>query len=271
MPCKIEYEHDDSPDRQVREKIEKWANYNRFKHIKVTPQAQIIIEDQLVKLSSKAWQHNDNGNPHIPFEIIYVRNLEFTCAFHDADMLYSSFPRIVENSLLFSVGKMPPGVTDLSFIGELTRDEVELKNVLITSNRGLVTLKGCPQWANSVEISRNADLTNLTGITKHIDAELTISMNPKLTSFHNIHQHIKFIGSHLIIDGCVQRDILGLLLIDGLESILLDHNDGRSPSEDLRRSINILNKYLKEPPSSHRLLDCYEEMLEVGLSKYARI
>lgn len=271
MPCKIEYEHGDSPDQQVREKIEKWANYNRFKHIKVTSQAQIIIEDQLVKLSSRAWQHGDNGKPCIPFEIIYVRDLEYTCVFQDADMLYSSFPDIVENSLLFSVGKMPPGVTDLSFISEHTRNEVYLEKLLITSNRGLVTLTGCPQHVNSVEISRNADLTNLNGITKHIDAELTISMNPKLTSFHNIHQHIKTIGSHLIIDGCVQRDILGLLLIEGLESILLDHNDGRSPSDELRSSITILNKYLKEPPSSHRLFDCYEEMLEVGLSKYARI
>ncbi len=273
MSCTISYEHPSLPDPEIRSKIEDWANYNRFKNIRITKDSEIIIEDQHVSLSSRSWQPDERGIHRIPFKIIFTRDLQFTCAYSDADALFESFPKTIDNSLLFSVGKMPLGVTDLSFMADAA-DVIELKRVVITSNRGLTSLVGCPQDAEVVEISRNVDMTGLKGITKNVGSELTISMNPKITSFHNIHKHVSRIGfgdGQLILDGCVQRDILGLLLIPGLASILIDNNGGRSPSDDLRKSVNIINTYLKQKQSSHRLFDCYEEMLEIGLDQYARI
>lgn len=271
MASHIEYLHDTLPDEQTRKEIEKWVTSNRFQNVKVTEDAHVEISDVKVKIVSRTATPDESGISRIPFVIDSAVNVQFTCVLDNADALRSSFPKKISRQLLFSMGKMPEGVTDLSFFGHYNTHESVFNHVAITSNRGLTELTGCPQHVDNLEISRNADLTSLKGITRDVGGELTISMNPKLVSFHNIHQHIKSVGSHIIIDGCVQRDMLGLLMLEGLDNILIDHNDGRSPNADLKKAIAILNRFLKTPPSADRLLDCYEEMIEVGLSQYARL
>jgi hypothetical protein len=51
------------------------------------------------------------------------------------------------------------------------------------------------------------------------------------------------------------------MLIDGLRSVTMDNKE----VED------IINKYLNEPMSKQRMIDCQNELIDAGFEEYAQL
>ena len=69
--------------------------------------------------------------------------------------------------------------------------------------------------------------------------------------------------ANFTLGGCagIKSHILGLLLIDGCKEVEMDNKDIEK----------IMNKYLKQPFTPHRLYDCQDELIEAGFEEYAQL
>ena len=261
----ITYEKDDVFGPEQKKQLEEWASMNRIKQIEVNELGELLIRDSRMLLTYKTWV-KDNGTYKIPFKIAQAKNLSITSIQDNIENFKECFPKSILGDIMVAAGKMPAGLTDLSF---LSWNDTFPSDVVITANKGLLSLNGCPQEVENLEISRNGDLASLSGISNTIGTSLTIVVNPKITSLHNIHKHIKHV-ERIVIDGCIQSNILGLLMIDGLIEVGLDHA-GRGASTQLRDAIKCINKYLESDVNTTSMIECHEELLELGLKQYARL
>lgn len=122
----------------------------------------------------------------------------------------------------------------------------------------LASLKGAPKKVRDGFNCSSNVLTSLEGITPQIGGELVCDDN-NLTSLHNIHMQIKHIG----IEARFRRNplkshVLGLLLIDGLESVLMDN----------KKVQDIINKHLN---GDRGTLACQEDLIEAGFEDFAQL
>ena len=65
----------------------------------------------------------------------------------------------------------------------------------------------------------------------------------------------------------IKSHILGVLLIRGVTELQISKAED---DNDLIEAVKIINKWLKEPISKKRLLDCQEEMIEAGYEEFAQ-
>lgn len=91
----------------------------------------------------------------------------------------------------------------------------------------------------------------------------------KLTSYHNIHHYIKYVGGGSEMGFEVSCDLvpnmLGLFFIKGIKSILID--GGRNKEiEDLHRVEEIFNQYLPH----NDVHSCQEALIDAGYPEVAR-
>lgn len=101
----------------------------------------------------------------------------------------------------------------------------------------------------------NARLTSFTGFPHKITGSLYL-YDSHIYSLHNIHKTVKFIGERFASNDSV-TDILGLLLIGGLQSVQLDVG----PIDD------IMNKYV----GTGDILAAQDELIDAGLKAQARL
>jgi hypothetical protein len=127
----------------------------------------------------------------------------------------------------------------------------------------LTSLKGSPKKVNN---NYNADycekLSSIEGVTSDIDGYFSVSFCKSLTSFKDIHKHIKRINGDIYADGSgVKSHILGVMLIEGCQKLVIDDHGVR----------DIVNKWLREPMSKQRMINCQSELIEAGFEEYAQL
>lgn len=128
----------------------------------------------------------------------------------------------------------------------------------------LKSLVGGPEYVGAEFYCFNNHLTSLEGVPSYIGGEF-MCHNNNLTSLHNIHKQIKHIG--VVADfqqNPIKSCVLGLLLIEGLEQVLIDDDSwmGEEPLQD------ILNRHLD---NGKDVFACQEELIEAGFDEYAQL
>lgn len=101
-------------------------------------------------------------------------------------------------------------------------------------------------------------LTSLEGAPSSIGGDFSC-YNNNLTSLHNIHKQIKYIGGYADFErNPITSHVLGLLLIDGLMKVFLDN----------KKVEEIINKHLA---GDRDVFACQEELIENGFDEYAQL
>lgn len=89
----------------------------------------------------------------------------------------------------------------------------------------------------------------------------------EVKGLHNIHKHIKRIGGAIWFSGSpITKQILGLLLIDGLKMIVVSGLTG-----ELLRACEIVNKYLPNQRGMAAVDECQNELIEAELCYFAEL
>lgn len=185
--------------------------------------------------------------------------------------------RVVRLAYIKGVNMLPPSLT--------TADDV---NSYSAQSMGLTNLKGAPHvikgdaWfgANHLKnlsgtlhevhgdlnLNRNS-LTSLEGDVHSIDT-LNASYN-NLKSLKGIHKVFKHV-SHLIVDhNPIKSHVLGVLLIPGLEDVVF--NIDGFQEDPLYKAEKIINRYLPNTHGMAAVLECQDEMIDVGLEELAQL
>lgn len=105
-------------------------------------------------------------------------------------------------------------------------------------------------------------ITSLEGAPEYIGQTLWLDQCPELTSLHNIHKYIKYIGQDISLaeKTVVKSNVLGLLLIKGLKSVKLDSS--------LSKVAEIINKHLE---GERDFVACQDELIDAGFEPFARL
>ena len=131
----------------------------------------------------------------------------------------------------------------------------------------LESLVGSPKYIKgTLHLTGCNRLKSLDGITPHICGNLDLGSSYSQSQFvtlKDIHKHIKKMDGNysVIYAGKLASHVLGVLLIDGCKRLLFDNLD----------VCKIINKYLNEPFTPHRLYDCQDELIEAGFEEYAQL
>lgn len=140
-----------------------------------------------------------------------------------------------------------------------------------SANR-LTSLKGAPKTVGKMFSCAENLLTSLEGAPREIGGMFYCSNNTP-SVLHNIHKYVKVLfRGHIEIGANVDSRILGLLYIKNLQVVsintfgLLGHMS--KGSDDLVAAVGIVNKHLKGDRNIHT---CQEELIEAGLSRFARL
>jgi hypothetical protein len=179
------------------------------------------------------------------------------------------------------------GLTSLKGLPSIIDSSLDISNNLFQN------LKGCTQDVGDLNISSNNNLISLAGIPKHLRQGLSMGDTPNLkslefmpltvgkgcsmsnnrilgenkniTSFEGVgRKFLTKVPDFLITPDCLTSNILGILLIDGLEQ-------GRVSTygiPNLRNALKIIDKHLK---GDKDILECQEELIEAGFKEYAKL
>ncbi|MEM2159531.1 MAG: hypothetical protein QXN55_01100 [Candidatus Nitrosotenuis sp.] len=142
------------------------------------------------------------------------------------------------------------------------RLDTSRKLTLNTAN--LRTLRGVPESSifGALIIASN-ELEELDYLPSAM-ASLNIMDCPKITSLHNIHTKIKSMKL-IFVNKEISNSILGLVLIKDISNILSNSADKDSKLNKARRILN--DCFLRKKD----LLECKAELIENGLSEYAKL
>lgn len=108
----------------------------------------------------------------------------------------------------------------------------------------------------------SSTVTSLEGAPRHIGGSLHCG-NTELTSLHNIHKHIDLIGGELYLPITIASHVLGVMKIKELQRIIIVDNQAKQTPLEV-----IINKHLQGDRNIH---DCQEELLEAGLTEFAKL
>ena len=148
------------------------------------------------------------------------------------------------------------------------------------SKNNLNSLQGCPQIIHDFFRCNKNRLRNFIGGPVSVSGFLSCSSNPlesfegapteigrhlicqrtDLKNLKDIHKHIRRIGGGAadFTFNSINSHVVGLLLIDGLNRVLLDN----------KKVEEIINKHLS---NGRDVLACIEELEEAGFSQFAKI
>ena len=128
----------------------------------------------------------------------------------------------------------------------------------------LKSLVGGPEYVGAEFYCFNNHLTSLEGVPSYIGGEFACHNN-NLTSLHNIHKQIKHIGGVADFqDNPITACVLGLLLIEGLEQVLIEDFSGMA-DESIQ---DILNRHLE---GDRDIFACQEDLIEAGYEAFAKL
>lgn len=193
----------------------------------------------------------------------------------------------------------PDGIIDVD--GEVRLDQMRMPKLpgpvkfgtvagdFICSSTGLTTLLGVPQHVGTSEFGGDfmcdynditsleygprtcggsysctgcESLENLNHMSEKIGGSIFAQNLPKVKSLQGIHKIVKHCGGVFDLSGTkLESNVLGLLMIKGLESVKMDANQSQIA--------DILNKHLKQPDRNAH--ECQEELIDAGFAAFAKL
>lgn len=191
----------------------------------------------------------------------------------------------------------PDGFIDVD--GEVRLDQMRMPKLpgpvkfgtvtgdFICSSTGLTQLNGCPQHVGTSEFGGDFmcdynEITSLEGgpktvggsyscagcdnldslqhLAEKIGGSIFAQQLPKLKSLQGIHKIVRQCSGVFDLTGTkLESNVLGLLMIKGLESVKMDNS----------QVAEILNKHLKQPDRNAH--ECQEELIDAGLAAFAKL
>ena len=128
-------------------------------------------------------------------------------------------------------------------------------------NNQLTSLEFCPKEVSGDFWCSYNQLTSLEFCPEKVGGEFWCSDN-QLTSLADIHKRLKKMSGIFYADGNpIKSNVIGLMLVAGCKKVSLDNKEVQ----------NIMNKHLKSPFGSRRVLECQSEMLEADLGEWAEL
>lgn len=120
-------------------------------------------------------------------------------------------------------------------------------------------------YTSAFDSAYDINIDSLEGIPRHIaGGSFNLLHFPKL-SLHNVHKHIDFF-ERLSIPSSYKGPLLGILRIKDLRNTknqLDSHSNTRT-----KAACEIINKHLN---SGKDILDCQEDLIDAGLTEYAKL
>lgn len=136
---------------------------------------------------------------------------------------------------------------------------------IMCAHNYLTSLKGCPSRIEKDFYCDNNELTSLEFAPSYVVGDF-YAYNNKITSLHNIHKQIKHIGGFLSLENNpIKSHVLGVLLIDGLQNILMYHQSNDRLNDTVAK---ILRKHLQ---GDRDIFACQEELIENGFEDFAQL
>ena len=125
-----------------------------------------------------------------------------------------------------------------------------------------------PGMQTSFGCSSNEQLTSLKGIPEYLEGGADFRGCTSLTSISGLGSHLKHC-EELNFAGCpIKSGVLSLFKIKGLTKVtFVEPGDSTPLDEDLTKVEEIVNKHL----ASGDAMECQDELLDVGLSEYAKL
>jgi hypothetical protein len=152
-----------------------------------------------------------------------------------------------------------PRLRSLEGLPKSMKQSLTLKNLILPD------LTGAPSSVNALYIE-DCKIGSIDGIPERIFGDLSFD-DTMIMSLHDIHKKVKLInGSIYMQRTTITECVLGLLLIKGIKAVYVDN-----AKSDLRMVMHIINKYLKEPMSKQRMIDCQNELIDAGFEEYAQL
>lgn len=127
----------------------------------------------------------------------------------------------------------------------------------------LTTLEGSLESCTTLNVEQNL-LHTLSGNVTHIN-NLKASYN-SIKSLKDIHKSIKSCLTIALDGNPIESNILGLLLIKNLKDVRLTSFD-----DDLSLAERTIRKYLPNTRGMEAVFECQEELIELGLEKFAEL
>lgn len=155
---------------------------------------------------------------------------------------------------------------------------VELHNFL---NLKGFNLNPINNYENShLRIINNNQLISLEGLQNSKFNQISIENNRNLTSLKDVHKHLSQGVVQISLNQPIKSNILGALKLPALriiEDYLYDSSLSVNPFnkfiikdfDNTKNAIKIINKYLLT--EERDIIECQEEMIEVGLKEYAKL
>jgi hypothetical protein len=145
---------------------------------------------------------------------------------------------------------------DQNFITSLEGCPQKINGFLSCAFNKLTSLKGFPSEVNSTAWLNNNRIESFEGISP--DSLKTLyCFDNNFTNLHDIHRHLHYCEFLNLCGNPIKSHVLGLLKIDGLETVKIDPE----PVE------MIINKYI---PLGD-IFACQEELIEFGFEAYAQL
>ena len=131
-------------------------------------------------------------------------------------------------------------ITDEDLVnGKLKKQYPDINGYFDCSNRGIITLKFAPKYVGGYFNCYNTKITSLKGIGK---------------------DYLKEVKGIIYLNDCheLKSNMLGLLLVKGLQRIYFDNNEIEE----------IFNRHLQ---GERDILDAQEELITEGFKEYAKL
>lgn len=127
---------------------------------------------------------------------------------------------------------------------------------------GIKSLKGSPNRVDGTFNCNHTIVTSLEGGPEYVGGDFS-SHNTKIVTLHNIHKHIKHIGGTFFLPNSLEGYVLGVMFIKDLKRIVFI-----TGTLDQKQLEAIINKHLSSDRNVH---DAQQELIEAGLSEYAKL
>ena len=167
-------------------------------------------------------------------------------------------------------------ISEIGWVAKILDDNgnmPESYDYLNLSGYKITSLKGVSKHVKTYCDVASNELTDLEYVPEYIGTYLQINKN-KISSLANIHTKIKHVKRIECIGNPIKSNVLGLLKISGLENVYMfdegKHIYGISYpeiNEKLKTVEEIVNRHL---PNGD-ILECQVELLDAGLSEYAKL
>jgi hypothetical protein len=143
-------------------------------------------------------------------------------------------------------------------------------NYIVTGGTFASLAGGPTSVGGDYSVMANTALTSIDGVASNIGGMLLFDRCSKLTSLEGIHEKVQSVETLTVTDCPIQSNILGVMMIEGLQSFDLDPGSTirGDIANKMRKAASIVRKHIES--EARDPFACMDELIEAGLDEYAQ-